>query len=838
VAGDRSGRRTDRDTPDISGALDEVVSRVAADSAVLLRALLDNITGAVFIRDAEELRFLLVNRAFERAVGIPAGEILGRTAHEVFPVDIADAYRANDLAVLTAGASQTTEVFAPHPDGTAHRYLSQKFPMVGRDGRPYAVAGISTDITELVQTRQALAESEDRYQALVEESPIGVVVHVDGVIRYVNRATARLIGAADPVAVIGREVFDMLPAVEHGRARRRTVEFLAGAPATTGRWPIRTDAGELLTAEVTAVGIRFQGEGAIQMEIRDVTEQAEAEDRVRASEERFRTVFTSSPLPMAVSGPDGVLAAVNAALCTMLGMTEPELLGRRLEDLAEPGGASDTGERRFRHRSGDTVWGLPTTTPLSVRDDGSNTLIQIENVTARKTAEALLRHQAEHDPLTGLPNRGTMSRWLTGISPDELAATAVFFVDLDGFKLLNDSRGHAAGDSVLIEVGRRLRAAVRPDDLVSRFGGDEFVVVCRGLPDADHRTAIAGRIEAALAVPVTYQDELVTVTASVGVAYGHTELADATDLLRRADAAMYSAKRLGKDRTEVYDDHLHAAESSRARTEAVLRHALDEDRVVVHYQPIVDLRSGEIAGTEALVRLIDRDGQLVPPDRFITVAEESGLIVPLGTYVLRQACRQTAAWRAETGRPLSIAVNLSPRQAARSDLLVTVLSALEAAQLECSALSLELTESALLEVNDATLTQLTSLRDLGVGIGIDDFGTGYSSLSYLRQFPVTFLKVDRSFVRGVPAVADDTAVVAAVVGLAGALGLDCIAEGIETSEQLGTLQSLEAGLGQGFLFSRPLPACELGTLLTAGLPGLSATAPGPGPTTPPAVVGP
>jgi EAL domain-containing protein (putative c-di-GMP-specific phosphodiesterase class I) len=301
---------------------------------------------------------------------------------------------------------------------------------------------------------------------------------------------------------------------------------------------------------------------------------------------------------------------------------------------------------------------------------------------------------------------------------------------------------------------------------------------------------------------------------------------------------MYSAKRLGKDRTEVYDDHLHAAESSRARTEAVLRHALDEDRVVVHYQPIVDLRSGEIAGTEALVRLIDRDGQLVPPDRFITVAEESGLIVPLGTYVLRQACRQTAAWRAETGRPLSIAVNLSPRQAARSDLLVTVLSALEAAQLECSALSLELTESALLEVNDATLTQLTSLRDLGVGIGIDDFGTGYSSLSYLRQFPVTFLKVDRSFVRGVPAVADDTAVVAAVVGLAGALGLDCIAEGIETSEQLGTLRSLEAGLGQGFLFSRPLPACELGTLLTAGLPGLSATAPGPGPITPPAVVGP
>jgi EAL domain-containing protein (putative c-di-GMP-specific phosphodiesterase class I) len=270
----------------------------------------------------------------------------------------------------------------------------------------------------------------------------------------------------------------------------------------------------------------------------------------------------------------------------------------------------------------------------------------------------------------------------------------------------------------------------------------------------------------------------------------------------------------------VYDDHLHAAAQSRARTEAVLRHALDEDRVAVHYQPIVDLGTGEITGTEALVRLVDLDGQLVPPDQFIAVAEESGLIVPLGTFVLRQACRQTAAWRAQTGRPLSIAVNLSPRQAARSDLLVTVLSALEDAGLDHDALFLELTESALLEVNDATLTQLTSLRDLGVGIGIDDFGTGYSSLSYLRQFPVTFLKVDRSFVRGVPEIADDTSVVAAVIGLAGALGLACVAEGIETPEQLGTLRSLHATLGQGYLFSRPLPACELELLLTAGLPAL------------------
>jgi EAL domain-containing protein (putative c-di-GMP-specific phosphodiesterase class I) len=232
----------------------------------------------------------------------------------------------------------------------------------------------------------------------------------------------------------------------------------------------------------------------------------------------------------------------------------------------------------------------------------------------------------------------------------------------------------------------------------------------------------------------------------------------------------------------------------------------------------VDLGTGHVTAAEALVRLVDRDGELIPPDRFISVAEESGLIVPLGTWVLRQACRQTAEWRARTGRPLGIAVNLSARQAARSDLLVTVLTALEDAGLDHSALFLELTESALLEANEATLIQLTSLRDLGVGIGIDDFGTGYSSLRYLREFPVTFLKVDRGFVRGIPDVADDAAVVTAVVGLARGLGLECVAEGIETPAQFAALRNLDAGLGQGYLFSRPVTAERFSELLAAELP--------------------
>jgi diguanylate cyclase (GGDEF)-like protein/PAS domain S-box-containing protein len=808
VADDRNMRRSPSASP--ADGADPV-----PDGAALLRELVDHTIGIVFVRDADDGRFLLVNKAFEELLGLSSAEILGRTAHELFPADVADEFRRHDRIVLTTRAASTTEATAPDGNGIPHRFVARKIPLSGPDGTPYAVAGFSTDVTELTHAREALAESEERYRALVEDSPIGVVVHVDGRVRYANRAAGALVGAED---LVGREVASLLPEEDRALADERTAAFLAGAAASTGRWRMLTDDGRLLTVEVTAVGVHYEGRPAIQMELRDVTEQAAAEAEVRSSEQRFRAVFTNSPLPMALCDTEDRLVSVNAALCTMLGHTGNDLVGRTLDDLLHPddpplGEDPHRPERCYRHSSGRAVWGLLTRTELEFAGERHYTLAQIENITDRKTAEALLRYQAEHDGLTGLPNRATMSSWLSGIRAEDLSGTAVFFVDIDGFKLLNDSRGHAAGDAILVEVGRRLRGAVRPEDLVSRFGGDEFVVVCRDLPDPDMRAAVADRISAALSVPLTHAGEIVSVTASVGVAHGGSDLCEPMDLLRRADAAMYSAKRLGKDRVEVYDERLHATEQSRVRTEAALRHALDEDRVVVHYQPIVDLETEEMIGAEALVRLLDQEGQLLSPGEFIAVAEESGLIVPLGTWVLRQACRQVAEWRAETGRPLCVAVNLSARQAARADLLVTVLTALEDAGLDHSALFLELTESALLEANDATITQLTSLRDLGVGIGIDDFGTGYSSLSYLRQFPVTFLKVDRSFVRGIPDVSDDMAVVAAVIGLARALGLDCVAEGIETPEQRDTLRATGAGYGQGYLFSRPGPPGDLAPLL-------------------------
>jgi diguanylate cyclase (GGDEF)-like protein len=388
----------------------------------------------------------------------------------------------------------------------------------------------------------------------------------------------------------------------------------------------------------------------------------------------------------------------------------------------------------------------------------------------------------------------------------------VLFLDLDRFKVVNDSLGHGAGDDLLREAGRRLAQIVRPGDTVARLGGDEFVVLIGDMVRTTDALAAAERVRTALARPMLLGSESAVITTSVGIAIAHGQEAPA-DLLRDADTALYRAKDQGRDRAELFDDHLRAQAIRRHSVEQDLRSALEDGRIEVHFQPIVRVADGTVTGAEALARVRGEAGDLLMPDQFIDIAEDSGLISELGSQVLALALNRLASWGARGGATLSIAVNVSARQLADPAFPVLVGDELAANGLDPGQVALEFTESALIAANPVTERVLGDLTSLGVRIGLDDFGTGFSSLAYLKRFPIDFVKIDRSFVAGLGTDDDDTAIVTGTVALAHGLGLQVIAEGVETQAQLQRLQQLRCDLAQGYHFSEPVTDAEFDRFL-------------------------
>jgi len=440
----------------------------------------------------------------------------------------------------------------------------------------------------------------------------------------------------------------------------------------------------------------------------------------------------------------------------------------------------------------------------------------------RRDQEEEAQHRALHDPLTGLPNRALFEDRLgRALAEQERRGTsvAVIFLDIDRFKLVNDSLGHAAGDELLKEVAPRLRQALRPGDTVARFGGDEFGVLLEDVSNESDATRVAERIAAALGRPFVVREREHFVTASSGIAVGGAgQLPEA--VIRDADSAMYRAKERGRARYEIFDEAMRIRVAHRLRIENELRSAIDRNELRVRYQPVVSLATGRIIGAEALVRWEHPQHGVLPPIEFIPIAEESGLIEPIGRWVLEEACRQTASWHKANPdlAPVGISVNMSVRELGDRELADVVRRVLSATGLDPVCLSLELTEGALIEETESAFAALNELKELGIRLALDDFGTGYSSLGSLQRLPFDSIKLDRSFVERLGAEKVDNAIVSAVVTLAQTLGLTVIAEGIETEEQLAVVKALGCHHAQGFYYSRPVTAPEIGRMLETGAP--------------------
>jgi diguanylate cyclase (GGDEF)-like protein/PAS domain S-box-containing protein len=577
-------------------------------------------------------------------------------------------------------------------------------------------------------------------------------------------------------------------------------------------------------AALTAIGIAFSSRSLH-------TSLVEKEDTAA----HHRAVVENAAEGIMTVELDGTIRSFNAAAEAMFGWTATEIVGEPatnilpsafhvpLRDLlikcASEGYASAQNndvEITGLRRDGSEFPMMVSTSAIAV---GSTSVISVivRDLSDQKRYEAQLAYQALHDPLTGLPNRLMLSdrleRALAGVRRHD-RMSAVLYVDLDRFKAVNDTLGHAVGDQVLIEAASRIRRSVRETDTVARLGGDEFVVLCEHIDGLHHAADSARRIIAALEVPFRLGDDEPHISASVGIAFSDDGKQTADAILANADIAMYRAKSNGRSRYELFDAAMQEWVTTHVALETALRQAVARNELRLYAQPVVESDTGVVRSFEALVRWERPGFGFVDPDQFIPTAEETGLIVDIGAWVLDQACRHAATWAQRwPDRQLDVAVNVSSRQLLTGDFVATVTNTLERTGLEPARLTLELTESTLIDDAFTVEPLLRQLRSQGVNLALDDFGTGYSSLTYLRAFPINIVKIDKTFIRSIGTEREDTAIVAAVIALAENLAINVIAEGIETEEQFAVLHQLACPYMQGYLFAQPKPIDQVPTLL-------------------------
>ncbi len=766
----------------------------------------------------------------------PAQELLGHSLHEV--LNTTTAYKF--LGVIECALDTRTPVRFEYPLQINDRELWFDATVTPLDEEQ--VVWVARDITTTRRDAQSLRDSEQLFRLLAENST-DAISRLSSSLEtlYVSPSIQQIIGYS-PQELIGHHPLETVHPDDVDLLRSAYGESIANpAKVATVAYRRRHRNGHYVWCETTGRAIVGKNGSVEEVHVitRDISARRRAEEQLREAEARYRSIFENAVEGIFQTSPDGYYLAANPSLARIYGYESPlELLGsysdisRQLyvdarkraefiEEMKKEGKVSNF-ESQIRRKDGQIIW-ISENAREARGDDGALLYYEgtVEDITARKVAQDQLLHDALHDKLTGLANRALfsdrMAQAFARLKRHQDAVFAVLFLDFDRFKNINDSLGHMAGDELLVAMARRLEGCLRPGDTVSRLGGDEFAILLEDVRDQTDATVVAERVQSAMTTPFTLMGQEIFSSASIGIAIAHADYENPDDLLRDADMAMYRAKSLGKARHEVFDSGMHTRAVALLQLETDLRWAIERQEFELHYQPIVSLITGKITGFEALVRWRHPERGVVAPAEFIPVAEETGWIVPIGTWVLETACEQLARWQEKLNcaPPLTMSVNLSGKQFSQPDLIPHIREQLQKWNIAPENLKLEITESAIMENAQSVTERLHTLRALGVKLALDDFGTGYSSLSYLHRFPLDTLKIDRSFVMRMQDGGENREIVRTIVALGLNLGMDVIAEGIEEIAQLKDLRELNCNGGQGFFFSRPLATEAAFALLEA-----------------------
>ena len=787
--------------------------------------ILETMKSAVILVDMHGT-IRVVNRAATHLLGYSESALVGQPMRTIFDPD----ENTSTRRILNSTGILEQQMGWQHANGSRVDVLTSSSFVRGGDGAPVGVVYVASDYTERKRAEQALRDSEHRYRKLFDVNPLPMWVYDFQSLRFiaVNDVAVRHYGYSRE-EFLQMTITDIRPADDVPQVLA-LLPLLSesGGPSTFRH--MKKD-GTVIDVEISSFEFSLDQRTMRLVIAHDVTERRRAEQRLRESEARYRLLFERNLAGVYRTSVDGRVLDCNESFARIFGYDTPEEMlqssarslyfeesdRQRILVLLRERGALTNHEARMRRRDGSAVWVLENMTLLE-GESGESAVVEgtVVDITGRKYAQEQVEYQAYHDVLTGLPNRLLFRdrlRLALAHARRNSRVLAVMYLDLDEFKSVNDTLGHTVGDGLLQEIATRLRGSVRAEDTVARMGGDEFTILLPDVGDGRGASTVARKVLDSVAASVVVEQHELHVTPSIGIALFPGDGFDAESLLKNADRAMYRAKQLGRNNYQYatpppFDD--------RFSLQRRLTEALEKEEFLLHYQPVVDIESGRITSVEALLRWSPPGEPLRHPDAFMVAAEEADVMLRLGEWILRTACREVRSWRESGLESIRVAVNLSARQFEQPGLVDDVARVLRETGVDGGALELEISESAVMANAEHSFRTMTALRNLGVRLAIDDFGTGYSSFRYLRRLPIDVVKVDREFVRDIVADSADRATLSAVISMARALGLTVVAEGVETGEQLDFLRAERCAAMQGFLYSRPVDAAGIAGVLKGG----------------------